>query len=395
MLSNKVTRRDVSLLLVSAPLLTALTDGQDRDFSRRVLGYIESMRCPKVHSAAYRYASSSPEPVVYASVYAVLTRDLFGDLDHLTDSQRAAWVEYLQSHQGPDGLFRDPLLKSDLADSADWWGWRHLTNHAYWAYAALGAIPRIPPLWLDPILSRDGLKRWLDSLDWGKGVADSSNIIMNWGVGLLYSGDTYNNRHAADMAMALLDELDSRANAVSGLWGPEDCADYSTEVWRSLRVQAAYHLWLLYSYRKRNPPKMATALHSVLATQNPNGGFGWGIHNPKHPFLSSACEDIDSIDPLARFSSIAPELSSAAVDAMLKARPWVESNFDSKGGAVFCKGEPFFYGHPRMSTSAGEPSMFATWFRTLSLAFIDTAVRKGRRWRFVNVPGCQQSPMAS
>jgi hypothetical protein len=187
MLGKRLTRREVSLLLASAPLLTAVSGSKDVEFSDRVLGYIESMRCPKVHAAAYRYAQSSPDPVVYASVYAVLTRDLFDDLKLLSDSQRTSWVEYLQSYQGEDGLFRDPLLRSDLADSADWWGWRHLTNHVYWAYGALGSVPKIPPLWLDPILSRDGLRRWLDSLDWGKGVADSSNVIMNWGVGLLYA----------------------------------------------------------------------------------------------------------------------------------------------------------------------------------------------------------------
>jgi hypothetical protein len=210
-----------------------------------------------------------------------------------------------------------------------------------------------------------------------------------------HTRDAYNNHHAAEMAVVLLDELDSRVSATSGLWGPEGCADYSTEVWRSLRVQAAYHLWLLYSYRQRCPPQIAVALRSVLETQNPIGGFGWGVHNPKHPFLSSACEDIDSIDPLARFSNIVPYLSGPAVAAMKRARPWVVSNFGSKGGAVFCKGEPFFYGHPRMSTSAGEPSMFATWFRTLSVAFIDTAIGQGRQWRFVNVSGCQESPTAS
>jgi hypothetical protein len=393
--SVKLTRREASLALLAIPSLAAFSAWTDNTSASKVLAFVESMRDPKVHPAAYRYAGSSPKPVLYASCYAVLTRDLFGDLAHLTKAQRANWIEYLQSFQSSDGLFRDPLLKSKLADEADWWGWRHLTSHVYWSLAALGSSPRILPAWLDPVMTRNGLTRWLDSLDWGKGVADSSNIIMNWGVGLLYAADVHHVKHAGEMASILLDELDARARPESGLWGPEESADYSPEIWRSLRVQAAYHLWLLYDYRKRKPPGITRAVPVVLATQNPRGGFGWGVHNPQHPYDGSACEDIDSVDPLARFAGFTPELSGRVTAAFRKARPWVQSNFDSQGGAVFCKGEPFAYGHPLMTTGPGEPTLFATWFRMLSIAFIDAGLGRSKAWRFVNVPGCQCTPTLS
>jgi hypothetical protein len=244
-------------------------------------------------------------------------------------------------------------------------------------------------------MTRDGVTRWLDSLDWGKDVAYSSNTIMNWGVGLLYAADVHGIRHAGDMATVLLDELDARAHPETGLWGPEQSADYSPEIWRSLRVQTAYHLWLLYAYRKRTPPNVARAVPVVLATQNPNGGFGWGVHNPEHPYDSSACEDIDSIDPLARFGGFTPNLSDHIAGALRKARPWVQSNFDSRGGAVFCKNQAFAYGHPLMTTGPGEPNLFSVWFRTLSIAFIDTGLGRSQAWQFVSAPGCQLSPKSS
>ena len=388
-LSTKFTRREASLALLASPLLTGFSPWSDNTSRSRVLAFVESMRDPKVHPAAYHYARSSPKPVLYASCYAALTRDLFGDLAHLTKAQRAGWIEYLNSFQSSDGLYRDPLLASKLADEADWWGWRHLTSHVYWSLTALGGTPRILPAWLEPVMTPAAVRRWLDSLDWGKGVADSSNIIMNWGVGLLYAADVHHDRHAGEMATVLLDELDARARPETGLWGPEQSKDYSPEVWRSLRVQTAYHLWLLYSYRERKPPNISRAAAVVLATQNPRGGFGWGVHNPQHPFDGSACEDIDSIDPLARFARFSPQLSGRITGELRKARPWVQSNFDSLGGAVFCKGEPFAYGHPLMTTGPGEPTLFATWFRMLSIAFIDAGIGQGK-WRFVDAPGCQQ-----
>jgi hypothetical protein len=44
---------------------------------------------------------------------------------------------------------------------------------------------------------------------------------------------------------------------------------------------------------------------TVLATQNPLSGFGWGVHNATDPHGSSACEDIDSIGALSSLLEIA------------------------------------------------------------------------------------------
>jgi len=63
---------------------------------------------------------------------------------------------------------------------------------------------------------------------------------------------------------------------------------------KSLMVVTAYHFWILYFYDKRPIQYVEQAIDTILATQNKFGGFGV-------PLNSSACEDIDSIDPLCRF----------------------------------------------------------------------------------------------
>ena len=60
-----------------------------------------------------------------------------------------------------------------------------------------------------------------------------------------------------------------------------------------------YHFWLLYFYDRVPIPHAERAADSCLKTQNQLGGFGQGVHGGD-PLCSSACEDIDSIDPLAR-----------------------------------------------------------------------------------------------
>ena len=74
------------------------------------LRYIESMRLPAEPYGRYRYAAGMPKPTLYSSTYAAMTRDLYRDLGSLSDAERAEWIEYLQSHQDDDGLFRDPLI---------------------------------------------------------------------------------------------------------------------------------------------------------------------------------------------------------------------------------------------------------------------------------------------
>jgi hypothetical protein len=361
----------------------------DSNWRGRVLRFIESLRLPGQTYGRYRYAPSQSEAVSYASCYAALTRHLLGDLHRLSIAERAAWGHYIQSFQGPDGLFRDPALACDLAEKADWWGWRHLTCHALMALAALDVQAPYRLAWLDVLRAPAARQRWLDEQDWGAEVAFTSNCVQNWVIGLQYTRDVQHQDWADEAVTHILNELDRRVDVPSGLWGPPQTTVYTDKVWLSQRVQAAYHFWLLYLYEGRKPPAPQAALDHVLATQNERGGFGWGVHNPTAPLNSSACEDIDSLDPLVRLAQITDYRRDEVRAALLRARPWVESNYNPDGGAVFMRGVPFQYGHERMSSAAEESALFATWFRALSLAILDWGLGDRAGWHFLNAPGYQ------
>jgi prenyltransferase beta subunit len=108
------------------------------------LQFIENMRFQNEPYGRYKYAPCQKEPVLYASVYALLTRHLYNDLSNLTKKQREEWTEYIKSFQSDDGWFRDPAVECELADSADWWGWRHMTYHTIMALTCLGAVTDKP-----------------------------------------------------------------------------------------------------------------------------------------------------------------------------------------------------------------------------------------------------------
>lgn len=366
---------------------------QAAELQARTLAYIESMRLPGMPYGRYLYAEGMPIPVLYASTYAAMTRHLYGELDGLGDRERRQWISYLQSHQDEDGLFRDPAIYDQqmYAGDPEWCGRRHLSCHVVTALACLGAVAEKPQTWLDPLCAPDGIEHWLEQRDWQRQPDFVGNEVMNVGALLQYARDFQGHPRAGDAVRRLLDWLDSHAlNAEAGVWGGLDIREPLS---LSRLVQAAYHFWPLYFYDHRPIPYLERAIDTVLRTQNPRGGFGWGVHNRQDPWNSSACEDIDSIDPLARFCQATTYRRDDILNALRRALPWVLSNQNADGGFVFMRGAAFSYGHDLMTSGPDVSAMFPTWFRTLSLAILGQVLPDSVvgvvPWRFCECPGMQ------
>ncbi|MHB9134185.1 MAG: hypothetical protein ACYDBB_24200 [Armatimonadota bacterium] len=357
-----------------------------------ILAFIQQQRCPGP-SGRYRYSAASREATLYAACYAIMARHLLGELDSLPSPERAAWIAYLTGHQDDDGLFRDPVIydRGWYAGDPLWCGRPHLTCHVVAALACLGGVAAKPLRGLDPWRDPDRLVRWLEARDWGAGVAWTGNEIMNVGVLLQYARDFQGDDRAGRAVAALLAWLSTHhVDPATGVWGAVDVAD---PVWRSHAVQAAYHWWPLFFYDGAPIPFIEQAVDTVLATQNPLGGFGWGVHNAAEPYLSSACEDIDSIDPLCRMLHLTDYRRDDIRAALTRAAEWVLTNQMPDGGFVFLRDVPFEYGHPALHGAAGQGAMFPTWFRLLSLALIGKALPNHPLgqipWQFVRCPGMQ------
>ena len=369
--------------------LHAAESGFIQERRAATLRYIETMRFTTTAFGRYRYAADMPEPTLYSSTYAAMTRSLYRDLDTLSTAEREEWIAYLQSHQDDDGLFRDPRIFGQgwYANDPEWCGRRHLSCHVVTALTCLGTVAAKPLADLEPFYAPATLVKWLESRDW-RNADMVGNEVLNVGTLLQYARDFQKEPRAADAVQGILDwlthhHLDDR----SGLWGTYDL---TKGVGLSRAVQAAYHYWLLYFYDKEPIPHPEAAVTQILRTQGGRdaGGFGQGVHGQR----SSACEDIDSIDPLAR---LLPESRQADAIRQALARAedhvWAQQNAD--GGFTWIRGEKFSYGHPLLTAPVDGSGMFPTWFRTLSLAYLGTALPDSRTgafdWHFANCPGIQ------
>ena len=241
------------------------------------LGYIESMRFRDRPYGNYRYAVGMPEPTLYSSTYAAMTRGLYRDLGSLTSTQRTEWVKYLQSHQDDDGLYRDPKIFGEgwYKDDPEWCGRRHLTCHVIVALTCLGAVAEKPLSILKPFYDEAKLEAWLESRNWNQ-VDFSGNEVLNIGTLLQYARDFQKEPRAAASVDYLLNWLSSNhLNSQTGLWGSYDVKE---PMGLSKAVMGAYHFWLLYYYDHVPVPYAEHTVDFTLRTLNPRGGFGWGVH---------------------------------------------------------------------------------------------------------------------
>ena len=353
---------------------------------RKSLHYAERLRFDAAHYGQYRYKTGNEPALLYASTYAVLLRHLLCDLGSLTTGQRCEWIDYINSFQCEDGLFRDPPLACDIAETEDWWGWRHLTLQVLMALQCLGGRPKKSLHFIEKVDSPDKVARWLDGLDWTTKASNTSNAVQNYGTAMQYARDFMGETGLTKAIDSLLAGVAERCDPFSGLWGG---GFDDPRVALSEGVQAGYHFWLLFWYDGKKIPFPTQVFASILKLQNHLGGFGLTRFN------TSACEDIDGLDPMVRLSSEDRVLRPLAAKPIQRAARWVLSNFDEDGGAYFRKHAAFIYGHPAMSTAADQSSLFATWFRMLSLAVACEALKTIKpefgqiQWNFVNAPGYQ------
>lgn len=328
------------------------------------LRYLESLR---VGDYAYKFARSSPGATLYASSYACMLMGMHGELDNATASYKQGWLDYLDGFQDPaDGLFRDPALACPAYEGTaawgDGWGARHLTSQLIISYARLGRSPRHPFRFLEPYYNVSNLEDWLAQFDFTANVWSQSNYIMNMYTLLQYARDHMDEHRAAASLAPIAQWLLGSQRPDSGMWHGYSISGYP-EIGDAIR--GAYHFYPLFAYERQTIPHPEAIIDSVLRSQNSWGGF-----NPEE-CPSGACEDIDAIDPLIRTAKQSGHRRAEVMLALERAMIWILSCQNRGGGYESIPEHATHYGdHPLTTSPSGEANLFATWFRTLCLAYV-------------------------
>ena len=338
------------------------------DFATLKAELIDYMRSVEVAPYIYKYAASREKPCLYASIYAVMLEGLLGELEKRTVDDKNAWGEYLNSFQREDdGLYYDPELVGPAYEhQGEWnegWGKHHLMGHMIIALARLGVTPKYPLKYLEEYYDRHHLVKWMDSFDFSTDVWTASNYFMNLYTVLEYARDYMNEPLAKDAVKTMTDWILQRQNPETGMW--------HNQQWQSLDhlgklnvVRAAYHFYPLYEYEGIENPYARKVVENILPLQNSWGG--WTVERGN----AGACEDVDAIEPLIRYASARPELKEEIQVAIRRSMVWqLACRNQDKGFSLYLRSSQEYGGHPLTSSLRDESSMFATWFRTLCLAY--------------------------
>ena len=330
-----------------------------KKLSEEVLSYVNSL---KLSDYEYKFSFSCQKPTLYSSVYACMILGLFDKLND--DEFNRGWMDYLNSFQSEkDGFYRDYNAYNSNFEYGEGWGASHLLGHLINVFVRLNGTPKYEFKFLKKFYDESFLESWLSNLDWSRAWS-ASNAIMNYGSILQYSRDYLNDDKARKSIHFIFDWLNTHINSDTGLWH-----EYKVDSYEKIAdaTRAAYHIYPLYNYDNLEIPYYDKAVKYFLKTQNKFGGFNRHLR-------SSACEDIDSIEPIARYTKLNNDIEPFK-DVLKKALIWVMTNQNEDGGFVFERKNSFsFGGQSELSSKPNESNMFATWFRTLSILYILSAL---------------------
>jgi hypothetical protein len=350
----------------------------------RILNFVSEMNIGE-NRFDFLFSKSALKPTIYNATYSCLLYQLLNETSKTETIFPEECATHFNKYQTPsDGLFRDNIFEGISCENMHWWGPWHLTAHVVNLFALLEIKPQYEFKFLKKYYEREEIKKIFETADWNTAIPHSNDIdnkIMNILIILQYSRD-YLNDIKAEYSIEIFKELIAeKININTGMWGKYNLTD-PQEI--SRMVQFAYHLYLPLFYDNFKIEKHKEIIDTVLKTQNFAGGYGVDC-------FSSSCEDIDSIHLLVKLLSYNYRKDDIYL-SLKRALPHILANFNDDGGAVFKRNFPIKFFSNDFAAKKNESQLFATWFRTLSIALIFKVIgntEEKSKFNFKQVPGYQ------
>jgi len=348
----------------------------------KVIGFIEDMKITKKENLiGYRFSKNSFQPTCYNLIFVLLIKHLM----NIEDKNIQHELEILQTYQELDGYFRDKKIASNYTNGdLGGWGWEHLTLHALMVFALYNIKPKFNIPIFYKINNSDELSKWLRNMDVEKQAIDAGNKIQNFATSIQFKKYFESYKDENNYLSQIYNFLNKNQNKNNGLFGSE----YLNKKDLMHGIIGGYHLWLLYFYDGREINNSDKIIDSLIKNQNISGGFGIFLN-------SSACEDIDSVDPLVRFFVRQGKKNQNILICLNKFLPSLLKNLNDDGSWVFRRNEACYLFSDNMYSEANNGNLFYTWFRLLNLAYISKVLADDNRnfWNFKfifkRIPGHQ------
>ncbi|MFC1781362.1 hypothetical protein ACFLZ8_03770 [Planctomycetota bacterium] len=334
-----------------------------------------------------RYTADG-EPGFLPTCFAVLSEETLGTLSKWDEEIRQKVVDTIcTQHDQESGIFGLKLVKAEDITCGPLCDLRYvqyqLTYFALSALNALNARPRYSLKFARRFLNQKYALGWIEAGPWHD-PWNHSNRIMFLLSFLIHLGENERLDEAWDVYDAVISDLLKRQSPETGLWhGFGQCSLHYL-------VYAAYHFFPFMFWRGILPPFADKIIDSVLSIQHSDGLFG---HLPG----GGACEDLDAIDILVKFSLVSDHRSREVKSTLIQAFDRILQLQKPDGGfpnyldnrnKSFRRriGEHllldrilnrpyrpqfvYYSGWRAVGAAKGESDMWAAWFRSLALCLI-------------------------
>jgi|LGVC01.1.fsa_nt_gb prenyltransferase beta subunit len=340
---------------------------------------------------------------LYSTCFAVLVLDLINELNNYATCDKEKIINYINSFQDKKtGLFIDDKIATEFTSHNDEYVHHQLTDFSIITLRSLGSKYKYQLNFLKDYKDKLYLKKWLDDLHWENPWLVSNNIMFILDC-LIYEKKFFNFDNE-EYINFIMQWLDNNQDAKTGYWNLGHSVSYHDQ------MAGAYHFLFFYTYLKKKPNHIEQIIDSTLKIQDFDGLFNYMGGG-------GSCDDLDAIDLLCRSTFYTNYRKKDIKKALQKSYITLWKNQNNDGGFCWAKRDKIslfkiilsinprllffvstldffsnfkskifnqvlvlffksrltwkFSGLDKMNIRYLDSDIFSTWFRLLSIAFIE------------------------
>jgi len=274
-------------------------------------------------TSLYLFTKKARKPTLLSNCFAVLTLELFNEVDSIGQETKETLIGFIKACQLEEtGHFIDPLLRKEHLFRSNTHSWDYLTMQSTMfsinALDAFGEKPRHRINFVDMYKDVDFLIKWLQERNWKNPWLESNNIMFI-GCFLLYEYLQTKEMRILEVIDQMLNWHDKAQDSHTGFWGTDKGASLPNA------MAGAFHIYYFYYYLKRPIQYSDKIVDSTLSLQHEDGLFvskGGG----------GACEDLDAIDILTKFTALTDYKKESIKQILLKSLKTLANGQNRDGG---------------------------------------------------------------
>ncbi len=231
------------------------------------LAFVRRMKVGE-EPGAYKKEACESGPSTYGAYHAAVILSLFGELDREGRENLDRWAERINALQCPGGYFSnrpgDAARRRGPDELDPVW---HFTRGMLWTLYLLGRKPARTLDFLEPLLNKEAMYRYVKKYDWSNSWA-AGNQICALSTAMFALRDFFGVPYVDEvLEYGMFPALEELLDPKTGYWGCQFGADLRNGQFGTIHVLPTYFAqgWD-YRYLERS-------VDSTLACQNPDGSF--------------------------------------------------------------------------------------------------------------------------